>query len=145
MKELFIPERWRSKFEIKDLIEKNNELNLILVEKSKLVPSKLAGKDVVLNGYLPRVEVIDYPFRDKPMYISFIRRRWKEKGTSKSYYNDYEFHLEGMKTTHEFGAFLKELNREELAEFFNAWGNLRYIRQKDFQVVQRSFKWFWQR
>lgn len=103
-----------------------------LVEKSECIPPSLAGKEVVLNGFMNSVEIIDFPFRGKPMYLSFTRRRWKEKGTEESYHNEYTFHPVGMKATEEFGAFLKGLDRIERSEFFNVWPNLRHIREEDF-------------
>lgn len=110
------------------LKEKNREMNMELTEKAECVPDILRGLDYVLNGYMEPIEIIDYPFRGKLMYITFLRRRWKIKGESKSYFNTYTFHRPGMKTTDEFGDFLKELDREQFNELCNVWpvlGNLR--------------------
>ena len=130
-----VPEEWKSYFELTEILNKEREVNLVLREKQALIPEELQGKKVVLNGFCNEVEIIDFPFRGKPMYFKFYRRRWKEKGCTESFSNNYEFHRPGMKTSHKFGDFLKGLNRKELAEFFCAWDNLRHIRQEDFQVV----------
>lgn len=125
---ILIPEKWREYFEIKELIQKENEMNLILREKETCVPSSLEGKDWVLNGYTKPVEIIDYPFRGKLMYIKFLRRRWKVRGENESHVNTYEFHRPGMKTTDEFGDFLKGLDREEFDELCRVWPVLRTLR-----------------
>ena len=67
------------------------------------------------------VEIEDYPLRGKATYLKFFRRRWKEEGTDESFANSYDFHPAGMKATRQFGAFLKELNRDESDFFFNHW------------------------
>lgn len=130
--EFLTPEEWKDSFEISELIQKKKEINLILTEKKNLIPTELTGKEVVLNGYCNPVEIVDFPFRGKAMYFKFYRRKWKAKDGKESFSNSYEFHRPGMKTSNKFGDFLKGLNREELAEFFCAWDNLRYIREEDF-------------
>ena len=53
------------------------------------------------------------------------RRRWKEKGDSQqSYSNTYELHVEGMKTTKEFGAFLKEEFGLQPDEYNKLWKSI---------------------
>ncbi len=56
---ILIPKKWRSKFEMKKLIEKGKEMNMILAEKKECVPESLKGTDYVLNGYMDPIEVID--------------------------------------------------------------------------------------
>jgi len=125
---IFIPKKWRMNFKIKKLKEKNKEMNMVLVEKEECVPKMLAGADYVLNGYMEPVEIIDFPFRGKLMYITFLRRRWKRRGENESYFNTYSFHRPGMKTTDEFGDFLKGLNRKEFDELCGVWPVLGPLR-----------------
>lgn len=125
---ILIPEKWRDYFEIRELIEKDKEMNLILVEKESLVPNSLEESDWVLNGYTKPIEILDYPFRGKLMYIKFFRRRWKVRGEKESHVNTYAFHRPGMKTTDEFGDFLKELDREEFDELCCVWPVLGTLR-----------------
>ncbi len=131
LQKLFIPPKWREIFEFGELIEKKKEWNLILREKADLIPKELEGKEVSLNGFMNPVEVVDYPFREKIMYLQFYRRQWKEAGGTRICSNSYELHLPGMKATEEFGNFLKELTGEERDEFFSAWSNIRHIRKED--------------
>ena len=82
----FIPEELREFFDIQELEEKEKEWKLILEEKAGQIPKDLEGKDGVLNGYLKPVEIIDFPFRGKLMYITFHRRRWKAKEFLKKWF-----------------------------------------------------------
>lgn len=134
---MLIPTQWQKYFGLSELQQYPSmadlqEWRMQLVEKEECIPKQLEGKEVVLNGFLNSVEIVDFPFRGKPMYLNFTRRRWKEKGTEVSYHNEYTFHPVGMKATEEFGAFLKGLDRVERSEFFNVWPNLRHIREEDF-------------
>jgi len=132
---LLIPEEFRDSFEIFELVEKKTEWNLKVVEKVDKIPKELKGKKVVLNGYRKPIEVVDFPFKGKIMYIIFYRRRWKEKGQNVSFFNEYELHPKGMKATKAFGVFLKELTREERRKFFRVWSHIRHIRPEDCKMV----------
>ncbi len=96
-------------FEVTSIIEKRETITIVFEEKTDLVPKELKGKQVVLDGFLNPVALQTFPLKDKMVYLSLKRRRWKELGTTgKSYSNTYDLHRQGMKTTKEFGAFLKE-------------------------------------
>ena len=69
------------------------------------------------------------------MYLVFKKRRWKEKGEIESFNNNYKLHPKGIKTTHAFSIFLKELDRKEINEFFNSLSSVRHIEQEDFCLV----------
>lgn len=129
---LLLRERYRENFEVQEFIEKENECILIVIEKNDRIPEELKGKEVILNGYKEKIEIIEHPFMEKLFYIQFFRRKWKEKGGTESYSNTYELHPPGMKATQEFGDFLKELTRQERHEFFCAFPNIRHISEKDF-------------
>jgi hypothetical protein len=73
-----------------------------------------------------------FPYDGKKLYLQFYRRKWKEKGGKKSYFNDYDFHPKGAKITPEFGAFLKEMPRSKLSQYFRTFGGFRNIREEDF-------------
>jgi hypothetical protein len=119
--EALLPKGWLSFFDVTEMKELAKEWQIKLVEKEHLIPEKLKGKDVVQNGYMNPVEVEDYPLRGKSSYLKFFRRRWKEQGGKEGFANDYDFHPGGMKATKEFGAFLKDLNREETNFFRDNW------------------------
>ena len=132
VEKLLLKERFQKFFSVTELREKDNEWIMTATEKKELIPKELEWKDTVLNWYKEEVEVIDFPFAWKSMYIHFIRRRWRERGWTKSYFNEYDLHPEWMKATKEFGDFLKELNRKERNEFFCAFKDIRHIREEDF-------------
>ncbi len=51
---------------------------------------------------------MSFPLKDKVVYLSVKRWRWKERRkTDKSYHNTDDLHRQGMETTNEFGDFLK--------------------------------------
>jgi hypothetical protein len=106
---LIAPEQIRSNFKLTTIQEKKGSITLVFEEKESLVPDDLQGKEVVNDGFMNPVELQTFPLNDKKLYLSIRRRRWKEKGTpGPSYSNKYELHRKGMKTTNEFGDFLKE-------------------------------------
>jgi len=128
---ILIPKKWRDVFELVNVEEKQKEFNMTLREKKSFIPTKLQGVNVVLNGFMEPIEIIDFPLQGKLMYITFLRRRWKKQGGSRSYFNEYEFHRPGMKTTDAFGDFLKELDRKEFDEFCSVWSGIRDFWKKD--------------
>ena len=129
--ELLLPKEYRALFVVDTLAEKEDSWELLALEKKSNIPESLKESDCVLNGYCKDIEIIDFPFRGKVMYITFRRRKWKESGSEISHTNPYEFHSSGMKTTKEFGDFLKGLTREEYLEFFRAFPSIQYLQEKD--------------
>jgi len=133
-----LPVEWLRYFEVEEIREGEMEWKIILKEKEGCVPLSLkeTGKEIVLNGYMNPVEVHDFPLRGKPASIIFLRRRWKEKGGGKeSHWNEYNFHLKGMKATKEFGDFLKEFDRREAHLFFSDFSFHTDTRREDTPLV----------
>jgi hypothetical protein len=106
---MFIPEEYLKDFEPNSIEEKPGEWLIELVEKPDRVPAALRGKEVCLDGYCNEVDILTHAFSLKKIYLRLVRRRWKEKGGSKHYSNEYDLHIPGMKTTREFRDFLKEV------------------------------------
>lgn len=122
---MIVPQEITDNFELVEIIEKSNMITLSFEENSSRIPKPLIGKEVVLDGYLNQLELQTFPLKDKTVYIALRRRRWKEKGDSKqSYSNTYELHVEGMKTTKEFGAFLKEEFGLQPDEYNKLWKSI---------------------
>src|SRR3989338_4530548 len=94
--EAVLPKEWLSFFEVTEMKELEKEWQISLVEKETLIPKELNGEEVVLNGYMNPVEMMDFPLRGKQTYLKFFRRRWKRPGAIESYNNEYEFHPAGM-------------------------------------------------
>jgi transposase len=122
---LIVPKEITDNFELIEIVERTNMITLSFEEYSSRIPKPLQGKEVVLDGYLNQLELQTFPLKDKTVYIAIRRRRWKEKGDNKqSYSNTYELHVEGMKTTKEFGAFLKEEFGLQPDEYNKLWKSI---------------------
>lgn len=106
---LIIPEEILKDFEVKELIENQEELLVLLIEKERCIPEPLKDKLVALNGYMNGTTLQHFPLTGKKCYLQLHRRRWKEKGndSNKSYHNEYDYTAEGTMATKSFGAFLK--------------------------------------
>ena len=108
---ILIPKEYLEDFEVSNVEDKPSEWVITLVEKEDRVPKMLSGKASVLDGYCNPVSILTHAFSLKKIYLQLCRRRWKEPGGDRHYSNEYDLHLPGMKTTKEFGAFLKEISR----------------------------------
>ena len=118
----FAPENLREYFTVTSFQEGKTTWEIKLEENINLAPDELKSTTAVLNGYMNPIQVLDFPFKGKLVFLHFYRRRWKQAGETKDiYHNTYTFHKKGAKTTDDFGAFLKELNREEFDEFCSLW------------------------
>ena len=121
---LIVPKEITENFELIEIVEKEHMITLMFEELTNRIPAALQGKEVVLDGYLNQLELQTFPLKDKTVFIAIRRRRWKEKGvTTQSHSNTYALHIEGMKTTKEFGAFLKEefgLQPDEYNKFWKS-------------------------
>jgi hypothetical protein len=106
---ILIPEEYLKDFEPNSVENKPTEWVIELIEKEDRIPQALAGKEAVLDGYNNEIDILTHAFSLKKIYLRLIRRRWKEKGTTKHYSNEYDLHIPGMKTTREFRDFLKEI------------------------------------
>lgn len=107
---LIVPSDILMYFEVTDVMEREEDITLTLIEKSDYLPVNSTGKSLVLNGYMHPLELSHFPIQGKSFYLRLIRRRWKEQNTveRQSYFNEYDFAAEGTKATKTFGAFLKE-------------------------------------
>jgi hypothetical protein len=122
---LIAPKEIIDNFKLVGIAESTTSITLYFEELEEKIPEELQGKEVVLDGYLNKLELQTFPLKDKTVYIAVRRRRWKEKGINeKSYSNNYDLHFEGMKTTREFGAFLKEELGLQPAEYNKLWKSI---------------------
>jgi hypothetical protein len=122
---LIAPEEIIKNFTVVKIVETKGVITIVFEEKTDLIPAELLGKEVVLDGFLNTLELQTFPLKDKTVYFAIKRRRWKEKSTEgKSYSNSYELHDQGMKTTKEFGVFLKEELGLQPTEYNELWRSL---------------------
>ena len=106
---MFIPSEYLRDFEPNHIEELPDEWIIELVEKEDRIPDALKDKQVVFDGYCNSIDILTHAFSLKKIYLRVIRRRWKEKGSTKGYCNEYDLTIPGMKTTREFRDFLKEI------------------------------------
>jgi hypothetical protein len=122
---LIAPEEIIKNFTVVKIVEAKGTITIVFEEKTDRIPSELLGKEVVLDGFLNTLELQTFPLKDKTVYFAIKRRRWKEKSAEgKSYSNTYDLHDQGMKTTKEFGVFLKEELGLQPTEYNELWRSL---------------------
>jgi len=105
LKGVLLPKEISERFNIVKITENKNSITINLDERIELKPK--CDKELVSDGFMNKIELQSFPLKGKSVYLSLQRRRWKEKGGGKSYYNHYEFNHEGVKATKEFANFLK--------------------------------------
>ncbi len=98
-------------FKLVSISENTGGIILRFEELSDLVPAFLHGRNFKENGFMNKIELHTFPQKGKSCYLQIFRRRWLDKESDKSYYNDYDLHKKGIKATDELGAFLKKNNR----------------------------------
>ncbi len=111
---LLVPEEILADFVYERLEQISGVIRIHLVEKDDRhhYPRKIFGKgEIQQNGFMNPIELQTFPTQGKEVFLVLKRRRWKVKGVSGSFYNQYNYHQEGMKATRDFGAFLKEIGR----------------------------------
>jgi len=109
-----VPQYILEHFEFESYEDLPNIIKVHVVEKNDAehIPKEIFSEGkAVLDGYMNVLELQSFPTLGKEVFIYLKRRRWKLRGTTQGYHNTYEFTLEGMKATKEFGAFLKEIGR----------------------------------
>ncbi|MGQ7945561.1 ISAon1 family transposase N-terminal region protein [Flavobacterium sp. WC2509] len=91
---------------------KNSEENLHLYfEEKATAPKEFASIELVSKGFLDEITIQDFPLRGKFVYLHIKRRRWTNKTTQEIIKRDWTLVAKGTRMTHEFAAFLKEINR----------------------------------
>ncbi|MEI6533685.1 MAG: hypothetical protein WCO06_07680 [Candidatus Roizmanbacteria bacterium] len=111
MSTILIPQEYLKDFDVANIEDHPSEWIIDLFEKETRIPKELVGKEVILDGFCNPISLMSNAFSLKKIYLQLHRRRWKGIGSNKDYTNEYDLHLPGMKTTKEFSAFLKEIDR----------------------------------
>lgn len=109
--QVLVPKEILKDFLVVDVHELKNEWLLVLEEKAERIPKSLECKDVVLDGFYDSIDLISGVLMDQVIYLRIRRRRWKERGSTKHFHNQYDHQFKGMRTTERFANFLKEINR----------------------------------
>jgi hypothetical protein len=119
---VLIPESL-SAFHLVSVKECSSHIELRLEDSADIIPLPLQySQRVVLDGFTNPLELQSFPLKGKPVYFKIYRHRWKESCSNLHYSHRYDLHPAGVKTTHEFAAFLKGEVRQTLREYNAFWG-----------------------
>ena len=110
---MLIPKEHVESFDIENIVKKKKEIIVKLKEKKERKPELAKGKQVVLNGYDSSVEILVGNMNGRSIFVRYTCRKWIEPETKETYRNQYKFHPQGLKTSHEFANFLKGKDREK--------------------------------
>lgn len=85
-------------------------LHLHLTEKNtdRIHPD---SNHLLSKGFFPSITIEDFPIRGHQVFLHVRRRRWLQTQTGKVVYRDWTQVAKGTRTTKEFAAFLKQINR----------------------------------
>ena len=96
-------------FEVVSITEQAEEVEIKLEEYAEFVPPQMSSlTNIVLDGFCNPLSLLHFSLNGKPLYLKLFRRRWKESGSDKHFSNQYNFHPQGVKATHECASFLKD-------------------------------------
>ena len=108
MAKMMVPIEFLEYFSVFEVKELKSEWRIILHEKETLIPGNLKEQeDTVLDGYCNPIHILSHCFSLKPVFLVFMRRRWKKSGTDIHYSNTYTFTKDSAKITNEMADFLK--------------------------------------
>lgn len=104
--ELFLPAGILDYFELRDIIKDSKGINIFLEEKN-IIPAEYKDEVLHSKGFLPEIQVQDFPIRGQKVALCIKRRRWELLSTGQIITRDWSLVREGTRMTTEFGLFLK--------------------------------------
>lgn len=101
-----LPKEVVDNFEITSIEESETELHIRMDERM----SESLRSDIHFEsrGFIPAVEVTDFPIRDHKVVLHLRRRKWRDIRTGNSFILPLKIAAEGTRYSREFAAFLKE-------------------------------------
>ncbi len=103
---LMLPEGLLDYFELINVIQAENGLNIYLEEKN-IEPAGYQKSQLESKGFLPETAIQDFPIRGHKVTLYIKRRRWEVKQSGETITRDWNLVQKGARITTEFGAFLK--------------------------------------
>ena len=103
---LMLPEGLLDYFELINVIQAENGLNIYLEEKN-IVPAGYEKSQLESKGFLPETAIQDFPIRGHKVALCIKRRRWEVKQSGEIITRDWNLVQKGARMTTEFGVFLK--------------------------------------
>ena len=104
--ELFLPAGILDYFELTNVLKDSKGINIFLEEKNK-TPEEYKKELLHSKGFLPEIQVQDFPIRGHKVALCIKRRRWELVSTGQIITRGWALVREGTRMTTEFGLFLK--------------------------------------
>jgi hypothetical protein len=105
---LILPEGILDSFELTNVVQEENGLNIYLEEKN-LAPAGYDKTQLESKGFLPETSIQDFPIRGHKVSLCIKRRRWEVKQSGEVITRDWNLVRKGARMTTEFGTFLKDI------------------------------------
>ncbi|OAB29563.1 transposase [Flavobacterium fryxellicola] len=107
---LILPELIVDHFDLVNTKLEQEKMHLFFEEKSTS-PKEYNNRQLISKGFLNEITIQDFPLRGKFVYLHIKKRRWTDKLSQEIIQRDWNIVAQGTRMTHEFAAFLKEINR----------------------------------
>ena len=85
---LFLPSGILDYFTLVNHVSQDTCFILYLEEKAT-IPAEYSDLHLHSKGFLPEIEVQDFPIRGKAVYLRIKRRRWEDPSTGQTYSRDW--------------------------------------------------------
>lgn len=95
-------------FELTNTTKDSKGINIFLEEKN-IVPEEYKDHLLHSKGFLPEIQVQDFPIRGHKVALCIKRRRWEVQSTGEIVTRNWTLVRAGARMTTEFGLFLKEI------------------------------------
>jgi hypothetical protein len=107
---IMLPDFLVDHFEVVSTTDTEEIYHLYFEKKAN--PSKeFDTVELVSKVFLDEITIQDFPLRGKFVYLHIKRRRWTNKPNGEIVKRNWNLVAKGTRMTHEFAAFLKEINR----------------------------------
>lgn len=107
--DLIFPGPLRMFFELKDYVQKSEQLHFYLEEINE-VPTEFKEAKLVSKGFYDEATVQDFPIRGSQVFFHIKRRRWLNEDTGKLVHRNWDLLAKGTRITIDFADFLKEIS-----------------------------------
>lgn len=101
-----LPEGVLDFFDVTKVLESTVGLYIYLEEKN-IAPEQYKDQKLESKGFLPEIQIQDFPIRNQKVMLCIKRRRWEVKPGNEIISRDWKLVQKGTRITSEFAAFLK--------------------------------------
>lgn len=111
---LIVPVEITEEFEIEDIIETNEYIELVLRE-TNMLPQGIRDEPLELTRYT-KIELLTFPVKGKQCRLNLLRKRWKLKSNGTTVTNPIPGKMYGLKIPEEFGVYLRETIEQQVTD-----------------------------